>query len=164
MLSIPLQHHGLQLFRPPYRECTPIDPNAHPGETEPGHAAVWFMSPEGAVEEELRWSALRPASLPLFVVLPPPALVPDLADALQALPDLRPRGVLPGVGRGTLVALRTLLAAPVHSPLRVIVRPRRCEIGSARPARPSRGCSAECSAGRRSPRDLPAPVSHERLG
>ena len=81
MLSIPLQHQGLQLFRPPYRECTPIDPNAHPGETEPGHAAVWFMSPEGAVEEELRWSALRPASLPLFVVLPPPALVPDLADA-----------------------------------------------------------------------------------
>lgn len=112
MLSIPLQHQGLQLFRPPYRECTPIDPNAHPGDAEPGHAAVWFMGPESAVEDELRWAALRPRSLPLFAVLPPPALVPELAEALRALPELRPKGVLPGVGRGTLVALRTLLAAP----------------------------------------------------
>lgn len=112
MLSIPLPYQGLHLFRPPYRECTPIDANAYPGEVQPGHAAVWFMASDRPVVEELRWAALRPHGLPIFVVLPPPGQVPSMADALRALPDLRPKGVLPGVGQGTLVALRTLLAAP----------------------------------------------------
>lgn len=112
MLVIPLQQQGLQLFRPPYRTCDPINPDSHPGHLQPGEAAVWFMGAGGRPEDELRWTAVRPRGLPLFVVLPPPDQVPELAGFLRALPGLRPRGVLPGVGRGTMEALRTLLAAP----------------------------------------------------
>lgn len=112
MLVIPLQYQGLQLFRPPYRTCNPIDPDSHPGELQPGESAVWFMAPGPRIEEELRWAALRPRGLPLFLVLPPPEQVPELVGILRAVPGLRVRGVLPGGGRGTLEALRTLLAAP----------------------------------------------------
>lgn len=112
MLVIPLQHQGLQLFRPPYRTCTPIDADSHPGEPGPGAAAVWFMAAGRPVMDELRWAALRPRSLPLFIVLPSPEQVPELVEALRALPGLRPKGVLPGAGVGTMAALRALLAAP----------------------------------------------------
>ena len=112
MLTIPLQYHGLQLFRPPYQSCVPIDANSHPGELGPGEAAVWFMGPSARLEDELRWAAVRPRGLPLFIVLPPPEQVTEIAGALRVLPALRPKGVLPGVGRGTLTALRTLLGAP----------------------------------------------------
>ena len=112
MIVIPLQYQGLHLFRPPYRECTIIDPDAHPGDPGPGEAAVWFMGPGRRVHDELRWCALRPRGMPLFIVLPAPADVPDLADVLRLLPGLRPRGVLPGVGRGVIPALRSLLGAP----------------------------------------------------
>ena len=112
MLTIPLQYQGLHLFRPPYRECTPLDPNSHPGEARPGEAAVWFMRPSRTAADELRWCAVRPPSLPLFVVLPTPEQIPEMAGTLRVLPSLRPKGVLPGVGPGTVVALRTLLSAP----------------------------------------------------
>lgn len=112
MLTIPLQYQGLHLFRPPYRECTIVDPDAHPGEPRPGEAAVWFMGATRRLEDELRWCALRPRGLPLFVVLPTPDEVPALVEALRLLPTLRPKGVLPGVGRGTLPALRALLSTP----------------------------------------------------
>ena len=112
MIVIPLQYQGLHLFRPPYRECTVIDPDAHPGDPGPGEAAVWFMGPGRRVHDELRWCALRPRSMPRFIGLPAPADVPDLAEVLRLLPGLRPRGVLPGVGRGVIPALRSLLSAP----------------------------------------------------
>lgn len=112
MLAIPLRYHGLQLFRPPYQGCDPIDPDAYPGTREPGEAAVWFMTPGAGIQDELRWAAVRPRGLPLFVVLPTPEQVYALADVLRFVPGLRPKGVLPGVGPGTLLALRTLLAAP----------------------------------------------------
>ena len=112
MLTIPLQHEGLHLFRPPYRGCAPVDPNGHPGGPAPGEAAVWFMRPSRHITDELRWCALRPAAFPLFVILPAPEQVPELVQTLRSVPALRPKGVLPGVGSGTMAALRTLLAAP----------------------------------------------------
>lgn len=112
MLAIPLRHQGLQLFRPPYQRCDPIEPDSYPGTLEPGEAAVWFMAPGARIHDELRWAAVRPRGLPLFVVLPTPEEVYELADVLRLVPGLRPKGVLPGVGPGTLDALRTLLAAP----------------------------------------------------
>lgn len=112
MLTIPLQYQGLQLFRPPYHTCTPFDAESHPGNLRPGEAAVWFMRPGPQTADELRWAALRPHGMPLFIVLPRPEQIPDLAQILSALPNLKARGVLPGAGRGTLIALRSLLSAP----------------------------------------------------
>ena len=112
MLTIPLQYQGLQLFRAPYHTCTPLDAESHPGNLRPGEAAVWFMRPGPRIAEELRWAALRPIGMPLFIVLPQPEEIPDLATILPALPNLKPKGVLPGAGRGTLTALRSLLGAP----------------------------------------------------
>lgn len=107
-----LAPRGLQLFRPPYSGCEPIDPGTSPAPFEPGLSAVWFMAPDGNVMDELQWAAIRPRSVPLFVVLPPPAQIPALVDVLRAVPSLRPKGVLPGAGHGLMNALRTLLAAP----------------------------------------------------
>lgn len=112
MLAIPLQYQGLQLFRPPYQSCTPLDAESHPGDLRPGESAVWFMRASARTADELRWAALRPVGMPLFIVLPRPEEVPDLADILPALPGLKPKGVLPGVGRGTITALRSLLSSP----------------------------------------------------
>ncbi|HSH44270.1 MAG TPA: AraC family transcriptional regulator [Longimicrobiales bacterium] len=103
---------GLQLFRPPYDSCTPIDPGTAPAPFEPGVAAVWFMSPDRDVLAELQWAAIRPRSVPLIVVLPEPEEAAAMLDALRAVPSLKPKDVLPGVGRGMMRALRTLLAAP----------------------------------------------------
>lgn len=112
MLTIPLQYQGLQLFRPPYHSCTPLDPDSHAGDLRPGEAAVWFMRPSSRIADELRWAAVRPTGMPLFIVLPRPDHVRTLANILPALPALKPRGVLPGTGRGTLTALRSLLGSP----------------------------------------------------
>jgi AraC-like DNA-binding protein len=103
---------GIQLFRPPYRRCEPLDLGWHPDAPEPGAAAVWFMTPERQVYAELEWLWERPRSLPFFTVLPEPAAIPPLATVLRALPELGPRGVLPSVATGTMGALRMLLAAP----------------------------------------------------
>ena len=111
MLTIPLQYQGLHLFRPPYRECTPLDPNSHPGEGEPGAAAVWFMGPSRRIGDELRWCALRPPSLPLFIVLPSPEQVPELADTLRSLPALKPTGTR----HSPAVMPRTVAAGRAHS-------------------------------------------------
>ena len=112
MLTIPLQYQGLQLFRPPYHACTPLDADSYPSDLRPGESAVWFMRPGPRAADELRWAALRPVGMPLFIVLPRPEQIPHLAHVLPAVPGLKPRGVLPGVGGGTLTALRSLLGSP----------------------------------------------------
>lgn len=112
MLSVPIDPRGLQLFRPPYASCSPIDANTSPAPFEPGLAAVWFMARDREVLDELQWAAVRPRSLPLFIVLPGVEDVPAMVDVLRVLPSLRPKGVLPGAGRGMMNALRSLLAAP----------------------------------------------------
>lgn len=107
---------GLHLFRPPYRTSEPLEPGWRPEPVEPGGAVVWFMKPVGAVWEELAWASdARPMSLPLFIVLPEPEEIAPLAPILRAVPDLRPKGVLPMASSGTMAALRTLLAAPPRS-------------------------------------------------
>jgi AraC-like DNA-binding protein len=108
----PTSPRGLQLFRPPYGTCEPLDLGWRPDVPEPGAAAVWFIRPEGHVYTELDWLLERPRSLPFFIVLPEPEDIPPLATALRAIPELRPRGVLPSVATGTMGALRVLLAAP----------------------------------------------------
>lgn len=106
---------GLHLFRPPYLTCEEITPQWRPRALEPGAAAVWFMSPQGRVYEEVTWLWERPRSLPFFIVLPEPEDIPPLASVLRSVPDLGPRGVLPSVATGTMGALRMLLAAPPRS-------------------------------------------------
>lgn len=102
---------GLQLFRPPYRACEPVPLSWQPEPLLPGAAMAWFMAPVAEVYDELAWLAERPASLPFFIVLPEPQDIAPLATVLRSVPDLRPRGVLPSAGPGTMGALRTLLAA-----------------------------------------------------
>jgi AraC-like DNA-binding protein len=108
-------HRGLQLFRPPYQFCEPLDLDWRPRVSEPGTAAVWFMVPEASVYPELEWLWERPRTMPFFIVLPEPEDIPPLASVLRSVPDLGPRGVLPSVATGTMSALRTLLAAPPRS-------------------------------------------------
>lgn len=103
---------GLFLFRPPYHDCQPISTAWEPPDLEPGAAVVWFMAPGPAARRELEWIEQRPASMPLFIVLPPPEEILDLANILRAVPTLSPRGVLPGAGVGLMRALRGLLAMP----------------------------------------------------
>lgn len=103
---------GLQLFSPPYHRCDPVDLSWIPDDSEPGVAAVWFMSPESLLYRELEWLWERPRSLPLFIVLPEPEEIPLLVSVLRMVPDLNPRGVLPALTSGTMRALRTLLASP----------------------------------------------------
>lgn len=112
MSGIIQQPRGLQLFRPPYDACSPIDPGTSPAPFEPGLAAVWFMAPHREMMQELQWAAIRPRSVPLFIVLPEPEDIPAMVEVLRVLPSLRPRGVLPGAGRGMMSALRSLLATP----------------------------------------------------
>jgi AraC-like DNA-binding protein len=102
---------GLYLFRPPYRSCEPVPLSWKPDTLIPGAAIAWFMAAVPDVYPELDWIRDRPESLPFFVVLPPPEDIAPLATILRALPELRPRGVLPTAGPGTEGALRTLLAA-----------------------------------------------------
>ena len=103
---------GLYLFRSPYTSYEPIDLGWSPDPLQPGGSLVWFMAPTASVYAEMEWVGDRPRSLPFFVVLPEPEDILPLATMLRRVPDLGPRGVLPGVGRTTMSALRTLLAAP----------------------------------------------------
>lgn len=108
---------GLYLFRPPYEACEPVSLDWQPQRLLPGAAIAWFMAPVGSVYPELDWLRDRPASLPLFVVLPEPEDIPTLASVLRVVPELRPRGVLPVAGPGTEQALRILLrSAPPSLP------------------------------------------------
>lgn len=108
---------GLYLFRPPYRSCESVVPSWQPATLFPGAAIAWFMTPVAKVYAELDWLRERPESLPFFVVLPEPEDIAPLAPVLRAIPELRPRGVLPAGGPGTERALRTLLgAAPPSLP------------------------------------------------
>lgn len=106
---------GLHVFRPPYRSCEPLDISWRPEPIVPGGSVVWFMRPVGAAWDELSWLRDRPRGLPFFVVLPEPEDIVALGPILRAVPALRPKGVLPMAARGTLSALRTLLAAPPRS-------------------------------------------------
>jgi AraC-like DNA-binding protein len=108
----PLPPRGLQLLRPPYVRCEPLDLDWRPGSPQPGAAAVWFISPESPVYAELDWLRDRPRALPFFIVLPEPEEIRPLASVLRTIPDLGPRGVLPSVVTGTMRALRVLLASP----------------------------------------------------
>lgn len=108
----PTPLRGLQLFRPPYGRCEPLDLGWQPDVPAPGAAAVWFITPESSVYNELEWLWDRPRSLPLFIVLPEPEDIPPLASVLRTIPELGARGVLPSVVTGTTGALRALLAAP----------------------------------------------------
>ncbi len=110
-----LPRNGLCLFRPPYRSCERITLRWRPEPPMPGGAVVWFMGPGPTAEEELAWVVERPRSLPLFIVLPPPEEILPLAGILRVVPELRPKGVLPGAGVGMLGALQTLHAAPPPS-------------------------------------------------
>lgn len=103
---------GLHLFRPPYTSCDPIELGWSPEPFDPGGSIVWFMAPSDSVYAEMEWISDRPRSLPFFVVLPEPENILPLSHMLRRVPDLGPRGVLPGVGRSMLAALRILLAAP----------------------------------------------------
>lgn len=108
---------GLYLFRPPYLSCSPVSLSWTPEPVVPGGAIVWFMAPVPAVYSELEWVRERGDGLPFFVVLPTPEDIMPLAPVLRAIPELRPRGVLPVAGPGTESALRTLLgAAPPSLP------------------------------------------------
>lgn len=108
---------GLYLFRPPYRTCEPISPSWRPEPLLPGGAIAWFLAPVATVYAELEWIRERPGSLPFFIVLPEPEDIAPLAPVLRAIPELRPRGVLPVAGPGTEGALRLLLgAAPPSLP------------------------------------------------
>lgn len=102
---------GLFLFRPPYRVCEPVSLSWQPESILPGAAIAWFMAPVPEAYSELEWLQDRPASLPVFIVLPEPEDIAPLAPILRAIPELRPRGVLPAGGPGTEAALRTLLGA-----------------------------------------------------
>jgi AraC-like DNA-binding protein len=104
--------HGLQVLRPPYRRCQPIDPGWLPSDPQPGAAVVWFIRPAAQAYTELEWLSERPTSLPFFLVLPDPEDIPPLTPILRWVPELRPRGVLPSTALGTMEALRVLLAAP----------------------------------------------------
>lgn len=108
--SLPQQ--GLFRFSPPYQDFHPVERGWSPDPPAPGSSVVWFMAPVGDVYGEMDWVRDRPHWLPLFVVLPEPEDILPLAPLLRALPGLRPRGVIPGVGRGLAGALRTLLASP----------------------------------------------------
>lgn len=107
---------GLHVFLPPYVDSTPIDLNWWPDPFIPGGSVVWFVRGVGAVWSELEWlSAVRSPSIPLFVVLPEPGDIGPLTPILRAIPDLRPKGVLPRAFRSSMTALRVLLAAPPQS-------------------------------------------------
>ncbi len=107
---------GLHLFRPPYYTFERIEP-AIPADPapQPGASVVWFMKAVGALWAELDWVVEKPRSLPLFVVLPEPEDIAPVVPVLRHVPELRPRGVLPTGGRGTMAALRTLLGTPPGS-------------------------------------------------
>ncbi len=107
---------GLHLFRPPYFTYERVEPTFGPAAgPQPGAAVVWFMAAVGAVWSELDWVMEKPRELPLFVVLPEPEDIAPVVPVLRHVPELRPRGVLPTAGRGTMTALRTLLATPPQS-------------------------------------------------
>jgi hypothetical protein len=89
-------HRGLQLFRPPYQFCEPLDLDWRPRVSEPGTAAVWFMVPEASVYPELEWLWERPRTMPFFIVLPEPEDIPPLASVLRSVPIWGPEG--PAVG------------------------------------------------------------------
>lgn len=115
MPSHTLPRKGIVVFQPPYRDFG--TGTAAPGETSftPGAALVWFIAPGPHVIGEMAQVRQRDRSLPLFIVLPEPEDILPVAPLLRAVPDLRPRGVLPSAGRNLLPALRSLLAAPPHA-------------------------------------------------
>lgn len=115
MEAHPVPGPGLHLFEAPYRACRRISLGWSPEPLLPGAAVAWFMAPTAEVYGELEWIRSRPLSVPFFLVLPEPEDIRPLAGILRHIPPLRPKGVLPSAGSGTLSALQTLLAAPPNA-------------------------------------------------
>lgn len=101
----------LSLIRPPYLVAQPIEADWTPRELPArGHAIVWRPD-AGTRADTLERMLARPAGLPLFIVLPPPARVHEAVAVLLRLHELAPRGVLPAGPLATIQAVRALLAS-----------------------------------------------------
>ena len=110
-----MQAH-LNLFAPPYTALSALDLSWTPTTAPFGEAILWQPTGHGVSIGEFEFVESRPRGYTLIIILPPPALIGEIAALLPRLGVLRPHAVLPGYGRlEQLDVIRSAFAMPPRS-------------------------------------------------
>jgi AraC-like DNA-binding protein len=123
MGSIAAEGCRLQAFHPPYEGFdSDVAPILESREVAPGRALIWWLQDGPSQRGEYELLSVRPAGLPLIVLLPSADAIRRTLPLLSRVVDLFPRAILPAPYLGTPEYLRQVLATPPRSLSDAVIR------------------------------------------